>query len=61
MSLVVRKRKTTVAEQRTNWWKMKKEECCKEFREKFRQAVGGQEQLPGDWETTGKVIRETGL
>ncbi|KAK3544202.1 hypothetical protein QTP86_008342 [Hemibagrus guttatus] len=36
------------------------EECCEEFRQKLRQALGGQVVLPDDWETTAEVIRETG-
>ncbi|KAK3574844.1 hypothetical protein QTP86_018427, partial [Hemibagrus guttatus] len=32
----------------------------KEFRQKLRQALGGQVVLPDDWETTAEVIRETG-
>ncbi|RJG15641.1 hypothetical protein D4A39_16580, partial [Alcanivorax profundi] len=30
------------------------------FREELRQALGGQEVLPDNWNTTAKVIRETG-
>ncbi|KAK3531039.1 hypothetical protein QTP70_007882 [Hemibagrus guttatus] len=40
--------------------KLKKEECCEEFRQKLRQALGGQVVLPDDWESTAEVIRETG-
>ncbi|KAK3546997.1 hypothetical protein QTP86_008421, partial [Hemibagrus guttatus] len=40
--------------------KLKEEECCEEFRQKLRQALGGQVVLPDDWETTAEVIRETG-
>ncbi|KAK3515253.1 hypothetical protein QTP70_013016, partial [Hemibagrus guttatus] len=47
-------------EKKTKWWKLKKEECCEEFRLKLRQALGGQVVLPDDWETTAEVIRETG-
>ncbi|KAK3565046.1 hypothetical protein QTP86_032470 [Hemibagrus guttatus] len=47
-------------EKKTKWWKLKKEECCEEFRQKLRQALGGQVVLPDDWETTAEVIRETG-
>ncbi|KAK3545212.1 hypothetical protein QTP70_002073 [Hemibagrus guttatus] len=50
----------TQIEKKTKWWKLKKEECCEEFRQKLRQALGGQVVLPDDWETTTKVIRETG-
>ena len=60
MTLVVRKMKRTKPEQRTKWWKLKKEECCVVFREELRQALGGQEVLPDDWTTTASVIRETG-
>ncbi|KAK3574415.1 hypothetical protein QTP86_006582 [Hemibagrus guttatus] len=47
-------------EKKTKWWKLKKEECCEEFRQKLRQALGGHVVLPDDWETTAEVIRETG-
>ncbi|KAK3507815.1 hypothetical protein QTP70_000880 [Hemibagrus guttatus] len=54
------KRSKLEIEKKTKWWKLKKEECCEEFRQKLRQALGGQVVLPDDWETTGEVIRETG-
>ncbi|KAK3560352.1 hypothetical protein QTP86_006437 [Hemibagrus guttatus] len=53
-------RSKIVIEKETKWWKLEKEECCEEFRQKLRQAQGGQEVLPDDWETTAEVIRETG-
>ncbi|KAK3561809.1 hypothetical protein QTP86_014388 [Hemibagrus guttatus] len=55
-----KKRSKIEIEKKTKWWKMKKEECCEEFRQKLRQALGGQVVLPDDWETTAEVIRETG-
>ncbi|KAK3574722.1 hypothetical protein QTP86_015386 [Hemibagrus guttatus] len=60
MSLMVCKKKRSKIEKKTKWWKLKKEECCEEFRQKLRQALGGQVVLPDDWETTAEVIRETG-
>ncbi|KAK3555878.1 hypothetical protein QTP86_029812 [Hemibagrus guttatus] len=54
------KRSKIKTEKKTKWWKLKKEECCEEFRQKLRQALGGQVVLPDDWETTAEVIRETG-
>ncbi|KAK3528508.1 hypothetical protein QTP70_000902 [Hemibagrus guttatus] len=62
MTLMVckKKRSKIEIEKKTKWWKLKKEECCEEFRQKLRQALGGQVVLPDDWETTAKVIRETG-
>uniref|UniRef100_A0A7N6AER0 Serine protease n=1 Tax=Anabas testudineus TaxID=64144 RepID=A0A7N6AER0_ANATE len=39
---------------------LKNEETCEEFRQKLRQVLGGQDELPDDWETTAEVIRETG-
>ncbi|KAK3573207.1 hypothetical protein QTP86_015118, partial [Hemibagrus guttatus] len=54
------KRSKLEIEKKTKWWKLKKEECCEEFRQKLRQALGGQVVLPDDWETTAEVIRETG-
>ncbi|KAK3567833.1 hypothetical protein QTP86_027230 [Hemibagrus guttatus] len=47
-------------EKKTKWWRLKKEECCEEFRQKLRQALGGQIVLPDDWETTAEVIRVMG-
>ncbi|KAK3571762.1 hypothetical protein QTP86_018720, partial [Hemibagrus guttatus] len=55
-----KKRSEIELEKKTKWWKLKKEECCEEFRQKLRQALGGQVVLPDDWETTAEVIRETG-
>ncbi|KAK3517060.1 hypothetical protein QTP86_004225 [Hemibagrus guttatus] len=62
MTLMVckKKRSKIEMEKKTKWWKLKKEECCEEFRQKLRQALGGQVVLPDDWETTAEVIRETG-
>ncbi|KAK3536884.1 hypothetical protein QTP86_027008, partial [Hemibagrus guttatus] len=61
MPLMVCKKKRSKIEKKTKWWKLKKEECCEEFRQKLRQALGGQVVLPGDWETTADLIRETGI
>ncbi|KAK3541127.1 hypothetical protein QTP86_015732, partial [Hemibagrus guttatus] len=60
MTLMVCKTKRSKIEKKTKWWKLKNEECCEEFRQKLRQALGGQVVLPDDWETTAEVIRETG-
>ncbi|KAK3568428.1 hypothetical protein QTP86_006930 [Hemibagrus guttatus] len=62
MTLMVckKKRSKIEIEKKTKWWKLKKEECCEEFRQKLRQALVGQVVLPDDWETTVEVIRETG-
>ncbi|KAK3551371.1 hypothetical protein QTP70_016656, partial [Hemibagrus guttatus] len=62
MTLMVckKKRSEIEIEKKTKWWKLKKEECCEEFRQKLRQALGDQVVLPDDWETTAEVIRETG-
>ncbi|KAK3528242.1 hypothetical protein QTP86_027956 [Hemibagrus guttatus] len=58
--MVCKKKKRSEIEKKTKCWKLKKEECCEEFRQKLRQALGGQVVLPDDWETTAEVIRETG-
>ncbi|KAK3516098.1 hypothetical protein QTP70_005396 [Hemibagrus guttatus] len=42
MTLMVCKKKRSEIEKKTKWWKLKKEECCEEFRQKLRQALGGQ-------------------
>ncbi|KAK3540839.1 hypothetical protein QTP86_002343 [Hemibagrus guttatus] len=60
MTLMVCKKKRSEIEKKTKWWKLKKEECCEEFRQMLRQALGGQVVLPDDWETTAEVIRESG-
>ncbi|KAK3542748.1 hypothetical protein QTP70_001884, partial [Hemibagrus guttatus] len=58
MTLMVCKTKRSEIEKKTKWWKLKKEEYCEEFRQKMRQALGGQVVLPDDWETTVEVIRD---
>ncbi|KAK3530646.1 hypothetical protein QTP86_030910 [Hemibagrus guttatus] len=44
MTLMVckKKRSKIEIEKKTKLWKLKKEECCEEFRQKLRQALGGQ-------------------
>ena len=59
MTLETNKRKIVKAEPRIKWWKLKKEDCCEEFREEIRRALGGEEGLPDDWTTTAKVVRDT--
>ena len=59
MTLETRKQRTTKAEPRIKWWQLKKEDCCEEFREEIRRALGGKEELPDDWTTTAKVVRDT--
>ena len=36
MTLEIKKRKITKADPRIKWWKLKKEDCCEEFREEIR-------------------------
>ena len=43
MTLETKKRNITKAERRVKWWKPKKEDCCEEFREEIRRALGGRE------------------
>ena len=50
---VVRKRKKKKSNERA------KEDCCEDFREMLRQAVGGCEVLPDDCLTATAMIRQT--
>ena len=38
---------------------MVEEECCGEFREEVRKALGGRKHLPVGWAATAEVVRET--
>lgn len=60
VTLVVRKMKRSKADQRTQCWKLKKEDCCMTFRKTLRQALDGQEFLPVDWTPTANVMWKTG-
>ena len=59
MTLETNTRKITKAEPMIIWWKLNKEDCCDEFREEIRRALGGNEELSDDWTTTAKVARNT--
>ena len=59
MTLEIRKRRRARAEPKIKWWKLKTEDCKVKFREEVRQALGGSEELPDEWATTAKVVRET--
>lgn len=36
-------------------WKLKKEECCREFIEESRRLLGSREELPECWKSTDEV------
>ena len=59
MTLETKKRNITKAEPRIKWWKLKKEDCCEEFREEIRRNLGGREELPDDWKTKANVVTDT--
>ena len=59
MTLETNKRNITKTEPRIKWWKLKKEDCCEESREEIRRALGIKEELPDDWTTTARVVRDT--
>lgn len=59
MIVVARKRTSTKVVQRIKQWKLKKEDCCDDLRERLEQVLGDHEELPNDWVTTETVIRET--
>ena len=60
MTLETRKRNTSMAEPMIKWWKLRKKDCCEEFREEIRGALGGKEELQDDWTTTANVVIDTG-
>ena len=59
MTLETRKRRITKAEPRISLWKLKKQDCCEEFREEIRRALGSSEELPDDWPPTLNIVRDT--
>ena len=59
MPLETKKQNIAKAEPRIKWWKLKKQDCCEEFREEIRRALSGREELPDDWTTMAKVVRDT--
>ncbi|XP_019721309.1 uncharacterized protein LOC109513350 [Hippocampus comes] len=60
LTMEVRKRKSVKTEKKIKWWKLRKEDCCEEFRSEVWAVLGSVEEFPDDWETTAAVIRETG-
>ena len=59
--ITLQSRKLNIAktEPMIKWWKLKKEDCCEEFREDIRRALGGEEDVPDDWTTTANIVRDT--
>ena len=56
----MKRRKRAKADHGIKLWKLKKKDCCGNFRESLKQAMGGHEELPDDLVTTAREIRETG-
>ena len=59
LTLETNKREIAKAEPMIKWWKLKMEDCCEEFMEEIRRALGGRKELPDDWTTMAKVVRDT--
>lgn len=49
------KKECVKAEAMLKCWKLKKEECCREFRGESRQPLGSREELPECWKSTDEV------
>ena len=54
ITLETKNSKRMKAEPRIKYWKLKKEDCCVEFREEVIQKLSGGEGLPDGWVTTCK-------
>ena len=54
----MRKMKSVRTEQKIKWWKLRKEECCEEFRREVRAVLGHVEEFPDDWDTTATGYTE---
>ncbi|XP_056134022.1 uncharacterized protein LOC130110842 [Lampris incognitus] len=59
MTLETKMRTRVKTQPKIKWWKLKKEDCCVEFRQELRQALGSSEELPDGWATTAEIVRET--
>lgn len=53
------KTKRVKLKERSNWWKLKKEEFCKEFSDEYKRALDSRKELPDDWESKTEVVRKT--
>lgn len=54
LTLGDKKRKGVKTEPRIKWQKLTKEDCCAEFIDELRNALGGSEELLDGWEITGE-------
>ena len=59
MTMEARKRKRMKAKPKIKWWKLRKEECCEQFREEVKQALSCCEKEMHNWATVTGVVRKT--
>ena len=51
MTMEIRKRKRVKAESKIRWWKLRKKDCCEQFREEVKQALSCCEKEMHEWAT----------
>ena len=60
MTIEARKKKRLKAEPQIKWCKLRKEDCCEQFREEVKQALSCCEKEMHEWATVADVVRKTG-
>ena len=54
------KKRIVAMEPRVRWWKLNEVPCREQFNEEVRKGLQGAEEFPEDWESTAKLLRESG-
>ena len=58
MIMEARKTKRVKAEPKIRWWKLRKEDCCEQFREEVKWALSCEKEMH-EWATVADVVRKT--
>ena len=59
MNMGTRKRKQVKAEPKIGWWKLRKEDCCEQFREEVKQALSCCVKEMHEWSDVADVVKKT--
>ena len=59
MTMETRKRKRVKAEPKIRWWKLRKKDCCEQFREEVKQTLSCYIKEMHEWATVADIVRKT--
>ena len=59
IAFVEKKKKAEKVKPKIRWWKLKETSCQEAFRQEMITILGGEDELPDEWDKTAEMLRKT--